>query len=72
MMGTMNTALNSTVPADIAALASRVTLAGPSRPGVIQGTPATLSAICAYLGFRNDCRKGSVYLTPAKLARLGL
>ena len=42
----------------------------PERPGCIQGPPARLARICAAFGFRNDCRKGSVYLTEAKMRRL--
>lgn len=41
-------------------------------PGVVFGTPSTLAEICRLLGFRNDCRRGRVYLTPTKIQRLGL
>lgn len=34
------------------------------------GPPRTLSSICRRLGFRNECRRDSVYLTPAKAARV--
>jgi hypothetical protein len=42
------------------------------RPCVIFGTPTTLAEICRLLGFKNSCRKGSVYLTPTKIQRLGM
>jgi hypothetical protein len=70
----MNTTTNTSeaLPPRIAALVASVTLAGADRPGVILGSPATLSALCAFLGFRNPCSKGRVYLTGAKLRRLGI
>jgi hypothetical protein len=55
----------------LAALVAQVTLC-PQVPGVIVGEPAVLKAICARLGFRNDCKRGRVYLTDAKRRALGL
>ena len=65
--------MTASLPGHIAALVAKVQLAGPDRShGVVLGPPAVLSALCAFLGFKNACSKGSVYLTPAKLRRLGL
>lgn len=50
----------------MAPLPAYLTLSGNS----LSGPPFILSAICEHLGFRNDCRRGSVYLTTPKVARL--
>ena len=39
--------------------------------GVIAGPAHVLRAICAALGFRNACEKGTVYLTRPKMMALG-
>jgi len=39
---------------------------------VIVGPPHVLKALCAVLGFKNDCRDGRVYVTTAKLRWLGV
>ncbi len=40
--------------------------------GVLAAAPSSLEMICRYLGFRNACKSGRVYLTGSKMARLGL
>jgi hypothetical protein len=60
------------LPPRIAALVAQVTVGRPGHPGSVVGTPAVLAELCAFLGFKNDCRRGSVHLTHAKLRRLGL
>jgi hypothetical protein len=40
--------------------------------GVLAGSPARLSGICASLGFKNACGSGRAFLTAPKMARLGL
>lgn len=42
------------------------------RPGVILGPPPVLAEICRLFGFKNQCSRGSVYLTAPKMRRLGL
>lgn len=37
---------------------------------VVIGPPPSLRALCARLGFKNECRKGRVFLTGAKMRRL--
>lgn len=34
------------------------------------GRPSELSVICAHLGFKNDCSRGSVHISGAKIAYL--
>jgi hypothetical protein len=66
----MNTV--NVLPERIVAMVAQVRLAADGRRGVVCGSPAVLAALCAYLGFRNTCSKGSVFLTDAKLRFLGL
>lgn len=65
----MNTTQTTTATTGFEALVANVVHLGG---GVIAGSPATLSAICAKLGFKNACRDGRVYLTGPKMARIGL
>lgn len=37
---------------------------------VLTGAPSVLAGLCARLGLKNDCRKGSIYITGAKVRRL--
>jgi hypothetical protein len=39
-------------------------------PCVLFGSPGALKQICAFLGFRNACSDGKVYITPTKIDRL--
>lgn len=69
----MDITTHDTLPPEVAALVAQVRPAGPGfGDGVIAGPPAVLSRLCAWLGFRNPCTKGRVYLTDTKLRRLGL
>jgi hypothetical protein len=61
----------SALDPQLQALVAQVTMA-TDRHNVLLGKPHVLSAICARLGFRNDCRNGRVYLTDTKLQSLGL
>lgn len=63
----METVIQSWLPDGVVVRQDWATVDWRARGAVISGSPALLSRICARLGFKNDCRKGSVYITAAKV-----